>query len=131
MKVLFVSAVLVLSLGIQASFARESRLKDGKPELAVAKVNGIVCWTKKEKDDLISSFTEFAGTSPVIVQDLNPTSLEVNLSTGGLKFESNSEFVSVRDDRNALDSKLDDLSPSKQKSLKSTVDILRSENGKR
>lgn len=110
--------------------ATEARLRGGKIEFAVAKVNGIVCWTTQERDALGDSFAKIS-TMTVTMEDLTPTPLEVQLSTGGLTYSNFSDFMSARDDKAALEAKLDDLPPSKQKALKPTVDVLRSEDAKR
>lgn len=108
-----------------------ARSEGGKIVFAVALVGNNLCWTTGEKNMAIANASVFSATSPTTVQNLIPTTLELALSTGALSFNSFQEYVDARDDKQTLNDMLDDLPPSKQRALRSTVNILRSENNKR
>ena len=73
-----------------------AKVSDGKVEYAVAKVNGKLAWTQKEKDMLIASFSPgLFATSTVVMEDFSPNAFEMSLSTT-FAFQSNSAFESVK-----------------------------------
>lgn len=103
--------------------ATPTRLTDGKPEFAVATVNGMVCWTQKDRDDAVAGVRATTGT--LDVTNYTPSQFEVSVTTAGLKFSNYTDLERTLTEKKYLEDKLDDLPPSKQKENKTTLDFLR------
>lgn len=127
-KILF--AILVC-FGISKGYCIESRIVDGKPEFAVSKVNGVVCWTPQEQADLETAFNQFSATSSVTVQMLTPSTLEDFIFQSGLKFKNKSELDDCVNNKQALDDKIMDLLPSEYSKKSAEIDALKMESDKR
>ena len=97
--VIIVGFVLVYS--IPNLLAIESRIiyteTGQKIEFAKGKVNGIVCWTQEELDETVTTFNQFSGTSPVIIDEYTIDNFEKTISTSGLTFSNYSDFKATLD----------------------------------
>ena len=124
-------AVILLSSVTLAGAAVPSRLKNGKVELAVAKVGPVICWTQAEKTAMVNTFDAFKSTSPYVVQDYTPNDLEVALKDSNIKYRNHSDYTKSRDNKGYLEDRLDDLKPSIQRKNSSSINQLKTENNKR
>ena len=97
--------------------------------MAVAEVNGKICFTEAEKNTAIA-YVQNAGTEPLTVNDFND-SFFVSVATSGIKFENNSDYLDAIANKDKLQDKLDDMKPSDRKKNKKTIDYLEIENSKR
>ena len=121
---------VILAFLSQNSFAGiPARLVDGKVQFAAAEVNGMICWTLKQRDDAVAGVSATTGTLSVI--DYIPTNFEVTLTTSGFKFKNYSDFQLARDDKDYLQDKVDDMPPSDLRKNKLQIDYIKSENAKR
>ena len=123
-------ALLLTLFACGIAYAVPSRLIDGKPQPAVAEVNGTICWTLEEKAAAVS-YVQASGTETLTTQDYAKDSFEVSVATSGLKFENYSDFKRAVASKPALEDKLDDMPPSDRRKNRRTVDYLELENSRR
>lgn len=110
--------------------AAPSKWVDGKIEIAVATVNGIVCWNSKERDEAIAYITD-AGTQTLTVEDYHPASFEVSVSTSGIQFRNHEDFKKAIASSAYLKDKIDDMRPSEKRKHRPTIDFVEAENLRR
>jgi len=122
---------LLLTLIVSISSAQTpAKLIDGKIFLAITNVNGIDCFTNAEKQAEIDKYNMGSGSFPLTINNYSPSNFEVTLATSGVTYSNRSEFLRVRDRKESLSDKIDDLPPSEAKRLKESLDYLRAENAK-
>ena len=121
------TSIILILLVSASKVCAEVRLVDGKPQYAIATVNGVTCWTVQERDALIAKSTVTA-----VVVDVTPDKFTVNLTTSGLSFSNYSDLAACLDTtQSRLADKIDDLSASRAKQLAPSVTYLKEEIKKR
>ena len=127
-KYIHIICCLVCSLAYAET---PSRLLDGKVQLAFGEVNGQVCWTQSEQEKAIAHYESMSSTVVFTAMSYVPDKFEVTLATSGIKFDNFTDYQRARDEKAYLEDKLDDLKPSQNRKMKSSIDFLRKENAKR
>ena len=89
--ILFIVAIGILICASWLYSAAPALWVDGEIIVAEADVNGITCWTDKEKEAAIA-YVQSAGTRPLVVQDFTRDNYEKAVSTSGSRFKNYSDF---------------------------------------